>query len=316
MEALSVLMPLMQMGMSGAQSTLNTGLGLIPTALSLWDRFQARHDPVMRRISEVIGHRYNQAVTENPYGDAYGSWGGMFGTNDAGQPIGVGEAQARATAQLMNENPAASGIANYQQLATQQRPGVVDSTSGLASLMGHESQFTQPYQQPTFVPEAPDMSAALNTDFSGSPAPRDTSEYQYDPRLGTLTTPQAVAYNTVDALGQLTPQGADNLGTIAGAMRNRVRRSIIQPLQRPRTGGGTPATPGFDEHGWLLKSNTAGNNAPTFPEQPFWSSEATKLGPAPKFGRITQPGSGGRAMRPADGLLSLGQMFIGQPRRF
>lgn len=218
MEALSVLMPLMQMGMSGAQSTMNTGLGLIPTAISLVDRWRARTDPLMRRFSQIIGGRYNQAVGENPYGDPYGAWGGMFGQNDAGGNIGVGEAQARAINQMMQNNPAESAISNYQTLAAQQRPGVVDSTSGLASLMGHESQFSQPYQSPMFSPEAPDMSAALNTDFSGSPAPRDTSDQQVN---SNLFGRGGVGSNAVDILSGLDSNGLNNLLSIGGALANR-----------------------------------------------------------------------------------------------
>lgn len=218
MEALSVLMPMMQMGMSGVQSAANTGLGLIPTAVSLVDRWRARTDPLMRRFSQIIGGRYNQAVSENPYGDPYGAWGGMFGTNDAGNPVGVGEGQARAINQMMQQNPAVSGIQNYQQLAQSQRPGVVDSTSGLASLMGHDSQFTQPYQQPNFVPQSPDMGAALNTDFSGAPAPRDTSSQQVNENLFGRG---GVGSNAVDILSGLDSQGLGNLLSIGGALANR-----------------------------------------------------------------------------------------------
>jgi len=258
MEALSVLMPLMQMGMGGSQSILNTGLGLIPTIMSWRDRLRAQYDPLMRQFSGIIANRYNQAVGENLYGDPYGTWGGMFGTNDAGQSIGVGEAQARAIYQMMQNNPALSGLENYQTLAQQERGPVADSTAGLASLMGHPSQFTGGYDQPNFIPATADMGAALNTDFSGSPAPRDTTWQTVDERLAGRG---GIGSGVIDALAGLDPQGLSKLlqfgtalanrgggggglGVFGGGGRPGVEMWGSQPV---RTGGGAPYTGGIPQ---------------------------------------------------------------------
>jgi hypothetical protein len=197
--------------------------------------------------------------------------------------------------------------------------------------MGHESQFQQPYQQPNFVPATPDMGAALNTDFSGSPAPRPVDDYTVDERLFGRGGPGS---NLVDMANGLNPQGLDNVLAIGGGLANRFGQggnaggggSGIRPLapflQRPQYGGGgnsggnVPYTGGLSQQSQQrLGLKSTPNTTTNIPHGPYWQTEAAKLGPDPKFGRIIQPGSGARP-RPANGLRALGQMFIGQPRRF
>lgn len=171
MEELSMLLGLGQMGMSGMQNASNTALGSIPLALSVADRFRARMDPDMRRYGEILRGRYNDSAAQNPYGDIYSGWGGMFGQHDDGSNIGAGEGQARAIQQMMGQNPMGPTLQNYQQLAQMQRPAMADTTAGLSSLMGHPSQFANNggYVQPTMAPASINAQAATNTNFSGAP---------------------------------------------------------------------------------------------------------------------------------------------------
>lgn len=199
-----ILLGLLGMGGGAASNVANTALGAVPMVISLFDRFRAATDPTMHRLGGIIRGRYNQSVEENPYGDVYGSWGGAFGQNDAGNPIGVGEAQARAIMGMMGQNPASSTIANYQQLAGAQRPEVTNSAAGLQSLMG-QAPAQSTYRQPQLQLQTPDQSVVNRTNFEGSPAPRDTTSQQLYPRIGRLSGRLGSAGSNLRSYEQGTP---------------------------------------------------------------------------------------------------------------
>lgn len=260
----TMLIGLLQMGMGGAQSATNTALGAVPMLVSMWDRVRARTDPLMRQLGGVIADRYNQSVTENPYGDAYGAWGGIFGSHDDGTPIGAGEAQARAIVGMMGDNPAASTIANYQQLSQMQRPQVQNTAGNLQSLMGHQAA-PSGYVQPQLQLQAPGTDSMTRTNFEGAPAPRDTSSQTIDPKLAS-GGPLARLQGVIGGLPAVSADGGGN-GAMGGAMAN-ILPLLIQANQNYSGGYGT---------GGLLRSAFgrgpvgSGQNANAYAD--FWAGQ-------------------------------------------
>jgi len=75
---------------------MGMGMGMIPLLTGLQDRQQMLTDPLAQMMQQYQIQRFNQSQNQNPYGDPWNSWGGMFGTGAGGQPVGFGEAQARS----------------------------------------------------------------------------------------------------------------------------------------------------------------------------------------------------------------------------
>lgn len=151
--------PMMLLGLMGnmgnmGQGAANTALSAVPTAISLRDRMRLRRDPVLNLLNmRDLGQGY-RAITQNPYGDPWSGWGGSFGTDQSGNPVGFGEANARAVMEMMGQTPGASTVANYQQLAQQRRPDVADTTAGMTSLLGMPSYNLGGDVSPMFKPKA------------------------------------------------------------------------------------------------------------------------------------------------------------------
>lgn len=239
-----MLMGLLQMGMGGMQSATNTALGAVPMGISILDRVRARTDPLMRQIGGIIADRYNQSVTENLYGDPYGAWGGMFGTHPDGTPVAVGEAAARATAGMLGANPAVPTIENYAQLSQMHRPEVQNTAAGLQNLTGHPVTGSG-YQQPNIQLQTPNLAPGTQTDFSGSPAPRDTSSQTVDPKLasgGVLSRVRAL-------MPEVSADGGGYPMLPGGGGGGNVLPAILQAAQGYQGGYGT---------GGLLRHAAAG----------------------------------------------------------
>ncbi|MEQ1936125.1 MAG: hypothetical protein ABL962_19900, partial [Fimbriimonadaceae bacterium] len=151
--------PTMLLGLMGnmgnmGQSAANTALSAVPMALSMRDRMRLRRDPILNVLNmRDLGQGY-RAITQNPFGDPWSGWGGSFGQDQQGQNVGFGEAQVRAIMDMMGNTPGASTVANYQQLAGQQRPGVTDTTSDMRSLLGLAPSGLGGDVSPMFVPKA------------------------------------------------------------------------------------------------------------------------------------------------------------------
>lgn len=232
-----MLMGLLQMGMGGMQSATNTAMGSIPMLVSMWDRVRARTDPLMRQLGGVIADRYNQSVTENPYGDPYGAWGGMFGEHDDGSAIGFGEAQARAIQAMMGANPAASTIENYMQLAQAQRPEVSNTAANLDSFMGRTPQESS-YRQVHADVKAPDAAAYTRSNFEGAPAPRDNSSQTVDPRLAS-GGPLARLMGAAQLSGGATAGGGNQGATGGNGLMSHILPALLQANQSYNGGYGT-----------------------------------------------------------------------------
>lgn len=188
--------PLTLLSMMGSMGA-NTGsmaLGAVPLVTSLIDRYRTSSDPLVNMTGYNALRQYNQALGGmNPYGDALGGWGGMFGQRSDGSNVGVGEANAYALMNMLNQSPSTAALQNYQQLSGYQAPQLADATSGMSNLLGRPSQFQGTgNQSPSFTPQAPTVETGTN--FSGA-APQNS---QYSPLSvygGGYNLPPSLASN-------------------------------------------------------------------------------------------------------------------------
>lgn len=229
-----LLLGLLNMGMGGMQSSQNTMLGMIPMGMSIYDRFRARTDPLMKDIGGILGMRYNQAVSQNPYGDPYGAWGGMFGTHADGTPIGFGEAQARSIYDMMQNSPSTQTLQNLQNMTTMQRPTSTSAVNGASQLMGYGPVQGQAAQSADI--KAPQTST--KTKFKNAPNPTDTSQYTIDPALARGD------YGLISRIGGLMNQvpqagsGGGGASGLGGMVQNYVNSrggplALMQALTQP-----------------------------------------------------------------------------------
>jgi len=160
---------------------LNVGVSGVPVALGLADRYTLRHDPLLYGGMESQIAMYNDFVNQGAYR----------------QP------EYDYMRQMLQMDPTAATVQNYQQLAQMQRPGMADSTAGLAGLLGGEGAFQGGYQSPMFSPQH--QAAPSVTNF-GQP---------YSPPAGSQVTesPYGGMGDTVDqmldgwGLGQMPSGG-------------------------------------------------------------------------------------------------------------
>ena len=146
---------------------LNTGIGL-------YDRWRFLQSRLIEEGAESAVDEYNWLHGASPYGSPHTSWGGMFGFQPDGQPVGYGHAQAQYIRDLMGVDPTMGTQWGYQQLAQQQRPGMADETAGLAGLLGRDGAFSQAYDSPLFAPQfsqMPDVAGQGGMLPQQSPAP-------------------------------------------------------------------------------------------------------------------------------------------------
>lgn len=164
---------------------LNIGSSLVPMVSNLYQGYQLRHDDLLNEVARQGIERYNDILNRNPYGDPLSGWGGMFGYNADGTPVGFGQAQAGALNQMLGYGGGNQALQNYAALAGAQGPVLSDATAGLRALMGYDGT-PQGYQ--TGMPIQPGyQNPQAGTQFSGSQGnagyPQGQNPYQLDPAL-------------------------------------------------------------------------------------------------------------------------------------
>jgi len=309
-EALGLLSLMGGMG----QSAMNTGLGVVPMLLSMWDRLRTRTDPTMNMYSNIIQSRLGQSLNQNPYGDVYGAWGGQFGNDTAGNPVGAGNAAALAAGGMLGQNPAAAAQNNLQQMAGMQRPGVTDTTAGLSALLGRPSE-AQPYEQQSFTPQGLDWGQITQGDFSGAQAP---PTQHFGAAQDIVQGLQGGAQGLVDALGrggQLIRQHPLGTGLAAGAGLLGLA-GLMRLMRGGKSAGGSSspsASSSSSRPSYLfgtpfVQSNQTANLHQGEAVLPAW------LNPFGKIGAMLGRGRGAQQPLPAGGALGnmAGSMGIPQ----
>lgn len=146
------------------------GLSAIPAMTGLYDRFVTRTSPYVEQARDFYANQFNQMSGNNPYGDPYSAWGGMFGTRQDGSPIGAPEAMGYSMFDQLNMySPQQAAMDNYGQLAQMQAPPVMDATRGMANLLGYgDVGFRQPQAQ--FNPAQAETARPTNFTNNAGPA--------------------------------------------------------------------------------------------------------------------------------------------------
>lgn len=184
-------------------SLLGTATGLAPTLLGLLDRYRLRNDPGLNAGGRALLDRYNSYSN----GDPSLSFGGMFGQDSAGNNIGANSAGAYNIGEMLNQNPGAYDVQNYQNLAGMTNPA--DALSNLMGIPGGGS----------FMPGSPQPLSG--TDFSGAPPASGTGAAPIDP----------------SALGQ-----GDDLSWLFGGQGGGQGGGGMQQGGQPAQGGTNPLT--------------------------------------------------------------------------
>lgn len=161
-------------GLTGVGNLMGQGANLAGTGMSMGNAlfdylryFQRNSDPTLNAIRAYDVNRFNQSPY-GPYGDVGGGYGGMWGVDDAGNPVQFGDMGARQTNYMLQNNPAMAAIAQLNRASSMERPGMAsfaDIMSGSAEQAAPQPYMHDPNQSRRIQP------VQTNNVYSGIPAP-------------------------------------------------------------------------------------------------------------------------------------------------
>jgi len=221
MEA-ALLMQLLGMGQSGMSNMMSTGLSAIPLGMSAIQSLRMALNPNLRRYQNYVTDQFEQANENNIYGNPY-ELGGMFGADSIG-----GAASSYLGSQMNAGAPQVTSMQNMANIANMQGPTLVDSTSGMRSLLGAgPSGLEQPAQATLAVPTvAATPTADPSVPLEQSPTTELGGRFPGLERLRTL------ASNVRGGEGSGSGSGGGSLGNMFGgamgllALRRRMNNRL------------------------------------------------------------------------------------------
>lgn len=280
------LMALMTGGgnlMGQAGNLAAQGMGMADT---MWDAaryFQRNSDPTINDIRNYNVNRFN-SNQYGPYGDIEGSFGGMFGTRADGSPVQFGDMAAAQTNYMLNNNPAASALAQLQAASNMQRPTMptgIDLMSGDASRAG--TGYPPRQATPTAPPSTTMASPVMpSTTLSGVASPSGPNPTISPPTPGPgSAVRQSISdlRSGVAPTGQLPqlPGGGQGMGMAQNWVQQRGGLpALLQAMRQP--GNAMVNLRDFAGFGRPGPANSGGGGGGSNPYADFWNTHGSGQG--------------------------------------
>lgn len=146
------------------------GTSAVPAVTGIMDRLSTRFSPYLGGARDYYTNQFYNSYQNNPYGDVFSGYGGMFGTGADGSPVLPPEAMAYAMYGQLGNSPFAPSMQGMQQLSMQGAPQVQNAVAPMSNLLGYgDMGFQQPGGQ---VPAmAPNVAPMTNFQGMGNPNP-------------------------------------------------------------------------------------------------------------------------------------------------